>query len=237
MRNIKFILLINFWICSYGAWAIEAPKVEATLSEDLKTTSVKTTLTTDYSAVATKLMEGASQFLMAIPGVTEVSWLTQPPLVSNTVNTTLIKRSGSKSVLVRFSKRSRLPESLFTVQEEDNLCNNLKLSETDCPLSRVLEFRGPVHSYPDGFEWTRPETLNRSFAIRIEAKPEKRDNLTAGTCLTIQLDILSRSYLEFFRKLHETGRLPKMPVEKELQGIFALAMQRAIGEFAEKISK
>lgn len=137
---------------------------------------------------------------------------------------------GDRLLVFKFSGTRKLDDTIFPLQEDQAICSDLSLGEDKCPHYLTLTLNAPIHSYRIAYDSQEAALPAGSFKVTIDARPVNRAEGSAGTNVKMELTLMNRNYMSFLRRLHEQGKLKRMPVENEIKGAFLIWAQSVIHE-------
>lgn len=224
MRTLVYLVLS---VSLFGTTLVQAAPVKAVSRIEREKATLDGTVSNAYSEVRKDLLQNLGGILEASPFIKHASQIstqeTHTPLAQGSVNN-LVK--GDRTLLVKGVDKKLLPESLFAVTQTETLCNVTK----DCSATLELKITGPIANYRPDFEFQNGSSLNHTFEIFIRAYPVDSGNLGGPTKVSIQLNILSRGYMEYLKSLKLAD---KTVTEKDIQRGFLLWARHAFNRIGQ----
>lgn len=188
--------------------------------------TVKTTAQVKYSQVMERLRdsEKLAEILKA-PFITSVSEFskTEKRILESTSK--LLKSKTEKRLLIETANSQALAPSLLVLNQNMTEC---KVS-SDCKNAIELVLTGPEHTYESVHEFDNPNLLRGSLVVTILATEAS----STETEISFALDIQSRGYLDFFKRLLEKRIIKDLPSEINMKSAFAFWARRALSEVTQ----
>lgn len=186
--------------------------------------SIDASINSEYGAIRETFLKNFDHSFELVPQVMDA--LTLNYVVKETQAGPLTKKMGDRTLLVQTTDSRILPESLFRVTEENNICQDLSLDEGKCPHFLRMKLEGPIHSYQNVVEGRASPNLGGSYSVTFELRPQDRAKPASGTKFKMTLDLVNGKYIEFFRYLQQTGKIQAVPADRDIKGAFQLWAQR-----------
>lgn len=187
---------------------------------------VSSVLSTDFETAKKQVLDHTAKFVATIPRVQSASVFSETKFKETSRSPQSVTLEREKTVLVKFTQRNILPESLMKVEEKVTQCLTAA-----CSPKVQLTLTGPIHTYEtQHVARSGLADLKDSFSLSVILN-KSTSSAQPGSKVDLQFKVTDKSYMDWLQQVLKRFSVSKVPNENEVLGSVVLWGHGSIREF------